>query len=75
MEKKNFERIKDESIKELSKALQRAGLSKSWAAEKLEVTPSTIGRIFAGTYRPSLEMALNMKSLSEAVNKLNEVRL
>ena len=73
MKTKDFEKIKDEGLSELAEALTLAGFSKAWAAEKLGITPSTIGRVFAGQNRVSLEMALKMKDLAKQVKKISAV--
>lgn len=70
MKNADFEKIKDEGVRELGVNLDKSGLSWSWAANKLDVTPSTMGRILSGKYRPSLEMALEMKALAETVKKI-----
>jgi DNA-binding XRE family transcriptional regulator len=73
MKTKDFETLKDQGIKELKQALDESGLTWSWAAERLEVTPSTVGRLLSKKHRPSLEMAINMRVLAKKVKKIMAV--
>lgn len=70
MKNADFEKIKDDGVEQLEVALVKSGLPVIWAAERLDVTSTTIARLLTKKYRPSLEMAIAMIDLAKKIDKI-----
>lgn len=69
----NLEEVRDKQavMAEFKETLKRSKLSQAWAADKLGITRAHLSRILNKQGNASLELAIEMKRLTDKVNSLD----
>lgn len=66
----NFDKVKSEAPTNLKKALEKANLPGSWAAQRLNISRHHANAVLKGRLKPSLELALEMEWLATDLEKI-----